>query len=294
MGGQVLGNTETARELNFEEYGKLKFTNNFMFCKIMENNLDLCKQMLEIILGIKIKKVVLADREKTIDITPDGKSVRLDVYVEDGEGGVYDLEMQVAPNKNLPKRTRYYQGIIDLNLIGKGINYRELKKSFVIFICLFDPFEANLPIYTFTNRCKEKLELELCDETAKVFINPDGEKEELTEDMKAFLEYLKDGTASGNEFTEKLEKEVQKARESEEWKVEYMTLAAALDDAKYEGRTEGRTEGRIEGVRILVKQLYKCGKSYEFVRDAIMEEYADIDGVLIDRIMGEVYQIGEA
>ena len=36
------------------------------------------------------------------------KSVRLDIYVEDGKETVYNIEMQTTENKNLSKRTRYY------------------------------------------------------------------------------------------------------------------------------------------------------------------------------------------
>lgn len=57
------------------EYSKLKFTNNFVFCKVLENNLDLCRELLELILKVKIKKVELADKEKVLDITPDGKEL---------------------------------------------------------------------------------------------------------------------------------------------------------------------------------------------------------------------------
>lgn len=57
------------------DYNRLTFTNNFEFCKVLENNLDLCWQLLELILGVKIKKVELADKEKVRDITPDGKEL---------------------------------------------------------------------------------------------------------------------------------------------------------------------------------------------------------------------------
>lgn len=57
------------------EYSKLKFTNNFVFCKVLENNLDLCRELLELILKVKIKKVELSDKEKVLDITPDGKEL---------------------------------------------------------------------------------------------------------------------------------------------------------------------------------------------------------------------------
>ena len=49
------------------------------------------------------------------------------------ENTVYDIEMQTTRQKDLPKRTRYYQGMIDLNLIQKDMRYSELKKSYVNF-----------------------------------------------------------------------------------------------------------------------------------------------------------------
>ncbi len=41
---------------------------------------------------------------------------------------VYDIEMQTTLQKDLGKRTRYYQGMIDLNLIEKGAKYSKLKR----------------------------------------------------------------------------------------------------------------------------------------------------------------------
>ena len=230
------------------DYNKLTFTNNFVFCKVLENNLDLCRQLLELILDVKIKKVELADKEKVLDITPDGKSVRLDIYVVDRKGTVYNIEMQVAAKRNLPKRSRYYQGMIDLNSIETGARYNSLKKSYVIFICMFDPFERNLPIYTFSNRCKEMPDLELGDEITKVFVNPYGDTKELTEEIKAFFEYLKEELTQ-SDFTKKLYEEVEKARENKEWRREYMAWISELEESKEEAREEGREQVAINMLR---------------------------------------------
>lgn len=136
--------------------------------------------------------------------------------------------------------------MIDLNSIEKGAKYNALKKNFVIFICMFDPFEENLPIYTFTNRCKEKPELELGDETEKVFINPYGDTEDLSSELKSFFDYLKEEIAQSI-FTKKLDNEVEKVRENKEWRLEYMAWISELEESKEEGRAEGRKEGRAEG-----------------------------------------------
>ncbi len=268
------------------DYSELTFTNNFVFCKVLENNLELCRQLLELILGIQIKKVELADKEKVLDITPDGKSVRLDIYVEDDIGTVYNIEMQVATKRNLPRRSRYYQGMIDLNSIEKGAKYNALKKSYVIFICMFDPFNKNLPVYTFTNRCKEMPKLELGDETAKVFINPYGDTEGLSADLKSFFEYLKEELTQ-SEFTKKLDVEVERVRANKEWRREYMTWLSELEESKEEAREEGREQGREEGraqgqILYLIKTVYKKmlkSKTNEEIANEIEE---DIN--LIERI----------
>ena len=85
--------------------------------------------------------------------------------------------------------------MIDLNSISKGAKYNDLRKSYVIFICMFDPFGKDLPIYTFRNKCVEEPKLELGDDTAKVFINPYGNAKRLSAGLKSFFDYLKEEIA---------------------------------------------------------------------------------------------------
>ena len=173
---------------HFKEYEELCFTDDYMFCMILTTRLDLCKELLELILDIKIRKVEIAEQQKNVDITYDGKGVRFDVYVDDAENTVYDIEMQTTRQKDLPKRTRYYQGMIDLNLIQKDMRYSELKKSYVIFICLEDVFGKNLPVYTFNYICEQDYSVRLGDEATKVIVNAAGSRNGLSEDM--FLSWI--------------------------------------------------------------------------------------------------------
>ena len=108
---------------------------------------------------MKIDHVEYPALQKTINLDIDAKSVRLDIYIVDDKGTVYDIEMQMADTKELPKRARYYQAMMDLEMIDKGEVYKKLKKSFVIFICPFDLFGEKRHIYTFRNVCKEKFNL---------------------------------------------------------------------------------------------------------------------------------------
>ncbi|MBQ2900369.1 MAG: Rpn family recombination-promoting nuclease/putative transposase [Agathobacter sp.] len=237
-----------------KKYEELDFTDDFFFCKILIKNQTLCKELLELILQVKIAKIIFTAKQNPIEIKADAKGIRLDVYVEDAENTVYDIEMQPTAKKNLPKRSRYYQGMIDLNLIERGADYKELKKSFVIFICLSDPFDKGLHLYTFENQCHECPELLLGDETTKVFINAAGTADDVSQDMKDFLDYLQ-GKGTKNEFTQRIDDEVSKARAHEEWRLEYMSLFLRDQEMREEGREEER--------RALVMNMLEENESVE-------------------------------
>ena len=121
-------------------YDELEFADDFLFCNILMANEDLCIELVEMITGRKIKSIVKSEDQKSIRLTYDGKGVRLDVYFEDEDSVIYDIEMQTTQKYNLRKRSRYYQGMIDLNILSKGAAYSKLKEAYIIFISNFYSF----------------------------------------------------------------------------------------------------------------------------------------------------------
>ena len=109
-------------------YEELELKDDFMFSVIMRDP-RYVKPFLETILRIKIAKIEYPEVQKNIDIAAGAKGIRLDVYVEDEKHTVFNLEMQTTTARNLPKRMRYYQGMIDLNILNKGESYCNLKKA---------------------------------------------------------------------------------------------------------------------------------------------------------------------
>ena len=230
-----------------KRYEELNFTDDFMFCKILQNDPDLCRELTELILSRKIGRIVSIDRQKAIEITADGKGVRFDVYMEDDESTVYDIEMQTTVAEDLPRRMRYYQGMIDLNMIERGVRYKELKKSFIIFICLKNPYpEAGLHKYSIRSVCEEDATIDYDDGIFKVILSARGDKGDVTDEMSKFLLYLTDQRTE-SDFTKRLNERVLAARSYEKWRREYMTLQERDERMREEGRKEGREEGRKEG-----------------------------------------------
>ena len=231
-----------------KSYDELGFTDDFIFCKVLTSRPDLCKKLLEIAIGHEVGEFVRQESQKPIEITSDGRGVRFDVYVEDNGNAVYDCEMQTTNSSNLPKRSRYYQGMIDLNLIERGADYNELKKSYVIFICPFDVFKRGLHRYTFKNCCIEDPTLQLGDDATKIFLCAGGTANDVPQELMELLDYISTGNDVGT-FSKELEEAVQVARDHEEWRVEYMTLLMRDKEMMRKGHKEGLQQGLEQGMQ---------------------------------------------
>ena len=175
------------------------------------------------------------------------------MYFEDEDGVVYDIEMQTAWNKNLPRRSRYYQGMIDLNYLSKGRDFGDLPDSYIIFICTFDPFGKGKNVYSFEPMCREDASMLLDDGTHRIFLSAEGDKDDCSDEMRDFLNYVA-GKDTNGVLSDRLKQEVDRARAKEEWRLDYMTLLEKYKDERQagwaEGRAEGRVEGRAEGIEI--------------------------------------------
>ncbi|MCD8214707.1 MAG: Rpn family recombination-promoting nuclease/putative transposase [Clostridiales bacterium] len=176
-----------------QEFQNLNLSNSFIFSKTMEDP-KIAKDLLEEILNISINKAVYNEEEKTLKEQYFDKGVRFDVYINDDKGTIYNVEMQAADTDDLPGRSRYYQGNIDTNALKAGKLYRDLKDSYIIFICCFDLFKKDSFIYTFTNKCKEYPEIDLQDGSTKIFLNTKGRKGNISQSLLEFLCYVENST----------------------------------------------------------------------------------------------------
>ena len=95
-----MDNTQNSCYTKRKPFEELTLADDFLFCKVMQNK-RLCKELLEIILHVKIDKIEYTESQKVLDDVIDEKSVRMDVYVQDNNHTVYDIEMQTSNTKEL-------------------------------------------------------------------------------------------------------------------------------------------------------------------------------------------------
>ena len=205
------------------------------------------KPLLEYILGIKIAEITYPEKQKTIDVNYGYKGVRLDVYCEDDEKTVYSVEIQTTDQRNLPKHIRYYRDMIDINILDKGGYYKNLKKSFVIFICTFDYYKKDRYMYTFKNQCQEDSSLYLKDETTAIVLNTTGTVGDINEELKSVLRYMSGSKPAGG-YAEVLDNAVTAVKGNEKWRQDYMTLAMKLDEEREVARLEDKVSVIRKGI----------------------------------------------
>lgn len=228
------------------------FKDNFIFSKTLELFPDLCKKIIEMILNIKIEHIGFPEREKVIEARTDSKGIRLDVYVEDNQNCSFDIEMQVTDSDNISKRMRYYQGLIDTDKLKHGQHYSALGESFIIFICPFDRFKCGRHIYTFRERCDEDNNITLDDGAVKIFLSTKGSADDVSNDIKNFLNYIDNGIIS-SDFVQQLDNAVKSVKSNKKARLDFMTYQMALLETKESTIIE------------MIKNLISVGTPIEYI-----------------------------
>lgn len=265
--------------------GQLTLFDRFLFAEAMEKpgNLQI---LLEIILGRDIDLKNYPQSEREIRTTPLKRFVKLDVWSQDDQGTVYNAEAQRENTGNLPKRSRYYQGMIDSKLLEPGeIDFRKLNQLYVIIITPFDLFGAGKYQYTFQMKCEEVPGLNLEDGVTRIFLNSHGtDSEGVSEELIELLHYIE----HTNEKTEencksdrikKLKKQIDSLKENAEVSVRYMQAweerimeqKAAREEGLIAGKQEGIVAGKDEKILELIQKKLKKGKGVELIADELEE-----------------------
>ena len=256
--------------MNQSQYEDLTIQDDFMFKKVMQCK-RICMRLISEIMQVEVRDITYLETEKTIEAYIEGRGIRLDVLVADEKGTHYNIEMQVRNTIGtstgkalLPKRTRYYQGSIDTDMLQKGQNFDELPPLVLIFICAFDLFNQDRYLYEFKSRCTEDYELVLDNEVTVMFLNALGHRGNVSQLVKNFLQYVNDHVPK-DDFTNEVEDEVVRLNHDKEVRREFMVLSTRLKDAEMIGREEGRVEGKEEKAQEVAINMLKDDVSLNLI-----------------------------
>ena len=247
------------------------FTNDLIFRWVMEHE-ENCLAILRAILPeLKITAVKRRENEHPVNYLAfdDERGVRFDAIIEDDRERFYDVEMQVANQPGLGKRVRYYQAQIDQETLKKGEDYDDLRESYVIFFCAFDPCGQDRRLYQFHYYEDTDRQLRLPTNSHVILINALGTKGQITPALAAVLDVMNRRRDNQNPLAVSLVKEIDGYNRDKKRRRALMNLQMRLKDERRLGLSEGRAEGRDEMALGLIHALQAQGMPQKQIVEAL-------------------------
>ena len=227
---------------------QLTIKDNFMFTTVMTDEAN-CLGFLERALDMQIDHVVV-DKEKCLIYHPDYHGIRLDVYAK-GNSKAFNIEMQIQPKHNLPRRTRYYHDQIDMSELRPSEGYEALPEAYVIFVCNFDPFGERKYRYTFEEICKET-NRPLQNGRHTIFLSTKGtNKSEVPKELVDLLNYIgaEETVISENysdSYVRQLQKSVEDTKKSHQMEERFMMMEELLHEEFQAGKIDALRDATLD------------------------------------------------
>lgn len=258
---------------------ELNLTDDFLF-DVATEELENCKAIIELTTGLRLKSLKWKSGQKVIHNLPGKRGVRLDFIAESEDGRIFDVEMQNRNEGNIPKRTRFYQALIDAPILKSGERgFDKMNPLYIIIICNYDPYGKKKYCYTFDNQCKEVPGLRLGDEVTKLLLSTKGEnEEEVSKELVDFLHYVTESNENGlpdecDERLKRLHESIREIKASADMEVEYMKMEERERIIRDEGVEFGKQIGIINGkIEDILELLEDKGDVPEKVKAEILAE----------------------
>ena len=258
---------------------ELNLTDDLLF-DVATEELENCKAIIELTTGLRLKSLKWKSGQKVIHNLPGKRGVRLDFIAESEDGRIFDVEMQNRNEGNIPKRTRFYQALIDAPILKSGERgFDKMNPLYIIIICNYDPYGKKKYCYTFDNQCKEVPGLRLGDEVTKLLLSTKGEnEEEVPKELVDFLHYVTESNENGlpdecDERLKRLHESIREIKASADMEVEYMKMEERERIIRDEGVEFGKQIGIINGkIEDILELLEDKGDVPEKVKAEILAE----------------------
>ena len=138
---------------------------------VFDANIPATELILKIILDRNdIKVVSVVGQRELKNPVVGGRNLRLDILAKDGQGELFNVEVQRKNSGANERRARFHSSMIDSRMLKKKQKFKELRDSYMIMITQNDYFGKGLPVYT-VNRYIEELDTRFQDGSHIVYVN---------------------------------------------------------------------------------------------------------------------------
>ena len=187
---------------------KMNVIDDFLFNEIMadeKNGIEVCRLILNCVLKREVGDIHFTPQKVVPGLSEESHGIRLDAYVTESrigaDGEIEDISIyDVEPDKckelktGLPKRSRYYGDLIDVQLLEKNTKYDKLPELVTIFILSYDPFGENAMYYEAGTVLKTHPHVKYDDGIRRIFLyvggKPSDQADKAEQSLKNLLVYI--------------------------------------------------------------------------------------------------------
>lgn len=281
-------NKKTKNKHEFRKLEDLNLIDNFLFQQTLSNEdgEEFARILLSTILGKPIRKVRITPQKSLLGTDTDKHGIRLDAYIEDvsdeNNPNLTDVELlhdvyDIEPNKTyekptLPKRMRYYHGLVATQLLSAGSGYENLPNVVIIIILPYDPFDKNRMVYTIENHCTEDPTIPYNDGAKKIFLYTKGTEGNPSQALKDMLKYIEESTEDNvtNQDIASIQQFVNKVKHKNEVGINYMKSWEVEKAARNNGYHEGTQ--KMSQLIILLTEAGRTDDIIKVAQDATYRE----------------------
>ena len=278
----------------------LNMIDAFLFDKAtasVKNAITISKVIIKRATGLDVQNIVVETEKQIPGMDLNKRGVRLDVYLteEDMKAGkdilrLFDIEPNNYYEPDLPRRSRFYQSLIDSQLLPTDTPFRKLPDIFMIWILPYDPFGDDRMIYTVKNMVVENNQIVYNDGSTKIFLYTKGTKGGSKElkDLLTYMEHTTFANAVDSDLKE-IQEIVDNVKADSRERERFMTLQEMIYYEKRDSREAGYQAGQevgyqagqkagiqiglIEGIKGVITAYKSLNATYDQAKEAIIKQF---------------------
>lgn len=223
-----------------------------LLSKVFDENIEATQLLLQIIMKRDdIRVIWVKGQDEFKNPIVGGRNIRLDIRAILGDGRQINVEVQRNTEGSHVRRARFHSSMLDSRMLREAQEFKDLKDSYVIFICEHDKFKRGLPVYHIDRYIRETKEL-FNDGSNIIYVNGKYEGDDdigrLVHDFKCKKSsdvYYKEFAAGVRHF-----KETEEGRE-----IMCEAVKKYGDQVAEKARIEAKLELQIANISKLIKKM---------------------------------------
>ena len=235
-----------------------------MFGLVM-SQLEICRKFLKAVLpqhDFTKLKIVDQSHLKTDYLS---KAGRLDIHCTDAYGNQFYIELQMTNEHNVAQRSKYYHALMANHMLRAGETYQALKETYVIFLCPFNPTDADQAVTHYEMVSKQGNHLN--DGTHTLILNASGSWAGVSDELKGIFQLLLRQPAPFGKLGPQIMDKIDEIKHSKTGGRKYMELTGAFwQGAIDEGRKVGIKIGERRGKKAGIKEGRKQGTDEAIIK----------------------------